>query len=98
MAAIAARPRFAWRFVHAPQWASIQATGEFEGADIDIRDGYVHMSPASEVRLTSHTYFAGTTDLWLLQIGASRVLGACVGAQEHTRCLLPVCCLCLLCL
>lgn len=66
----AARSRYAWRLVHAPEWQAIQDTGAFDGAAIDVRDGYLHMSPASEVRSTAQIYFAGTTDLVLLQIGA----------------------------
>jgi hypothetical protein len=67
---MAARSRYAWRLVHAPEWAAIQEHGVFEGSAIDVRDGYLHMSPASEVKRTATIYFAGVTDLWLLKIGA----------------------------
>lgn len=64
------RSRYAWRLVHAPEWAAIQEHGFFEGSAIDHRDGYLHMSPASEVKRSAIIYFAGVTDLWLLKIGA----------------------------
>ena len=63
------RPRYAWRLVHAPEWEAIQANGHFDGSAIDLRDNYLHMSPATEVPSTAQIYFAGTTDLWLLKIG-----------------------------
>ena len=63
-----ARSQFAWRLVHEAEWKNIQEKGEFDGSAIDIRDGYVHMSPSSEVKSTANIYFAGAQDLWLLRI------------------------------
>ena len=40
---------------------------------IDVRDGYIHLSIAEQVRETAAKYFAGTNRLVLLTITANRV-------------------------
>ena len=60
----------AWRLVHAPEWAGIQATGTYPGSALDVADGYLHMSPASQVRESAVRYFGGQADVVLLKIGA----------------------------
>ena len=52
------------------EWAEAEATGRFEGAPIDIRDGYIHLSTASQVRETAARHFAGQDDLVLVAIDA----------------------------
>jgi uncharacterized protein (DUF952 family) len=68
----AARPAVGFRLVKADEWAATQAAGAFAGSGIDIRDGYIHMSVASEVKTTARVYFGGQRDVVLLKIGARK--------------------------
>jgi len=40
----------------------------FRGAEVDVRDGYVHLSTAAQVAETLEKHFAGRTGLWLAAV------------------------------
>ena len=61
-------PSVAFRLVIQSEWEAIQRDGIYEGSAIDLRDGYLHMSPANEVRSTAERYFKDCKDLILLII------------------------------
>jgi uncharacterized protein (DUF952 family) len=60
----------AYRLVSAAEWADAQAAGSYAGSALDLKDGYMHLSPPGEVRGTLDKYFAGRQDMVLLKIGA----------------------------
>jgi uncharacterized protein (DUF952 family) len=49
-------------------WQSFEASGRFEGAPVDIADGYIHFSAASQVIETASKHFAGVDDLMLVAV------------------------------
>ena len=51
-----------------PLWAKAEAAGVFEGAPIDLADGYIHFSTADQVAETASKHFAGQADLLLIAI------------------------------
>jgi uncharacterized protein (DUF952 family) len=51
-------------------WRAAEARGVFEGAPIDLADGFIHLSAADQVRETARLYFAGQEDLVLVAIEA----------------------------
>src|SRR3712207_6360500 len=51
-------------------WRVAEKLGFFEGAPIDIQDGYLHFSMDKQVRETAAKHFAGRTDLLLIAIDA----------------------------
>lgn len=51
-------------------WREAEITGFFEGAPIDIHDGYLHFSTAQQVRETAARHFAGQSNLLLIAIAA----------------------------
>ncbi|QBK29431.1 DUF952 domain-containing protein [Roseitalea porphyridii] len=57
------------------EWADAEAAGRFDGAPIDIRDGYIHLSTAAQVRETAARHFAGQDGLVLIAVPAA-ALGA----------------------
>ena len=59
----AALPTTAYKILTADQWAQLQADGLFHGAPIDMADGYIHMSAATEVQGTLDKYFTGPDGL-----------------------------------
>jgi len=56
-------------------WREAEKAGFFEGAPIDVHDGYLHFSTAEQVRETAAKHFAGQDDLLLIVIEAES-LGA----------------------
>jgi uncharacterized protein (DUF952 family) len=47
-------------------WRSAQARGQFDGAPVDLADGYIHFSTAPQAQETADKHFAGQTDLLLV--------------------------------
>jgi uncharacterized protein (DUF952 family) len=52
------------------QWRLAEETGVFEGAPIDVADGYIHFSTAEQVAETLARHFAGQRDLLLVAVDA----------------------------
>ena len=52
-------------------WAAAKAEGEFAGAGIDIKDGYIHLSSADQVVQTVQKHFAGQNNLLLLSVATA---------------------------
>ncbi|MEO1746033.1 MAG: DUF952 domain-containing protein [Pseudomonadota bacterium] len=50
------------------QWADAQSEGVFNGAPVDLADGFIHFSTAAQVRETAAKHFAGQADLLLLSV------------------------------
>jgi uncharacterized protein (DUF952 family) len=60
-----------YKIVTREAWRKAQAAGIFEGAAIDMTDGYIHMSDATQVEETVRRHFAGQTDLVLVAFDPS---------------------------
>jgi uncharacterized protein (DUF952 family) len=56
-------------------WDAARRIGWFEGATIDLRDGYIHLSTAAQAPETARLHFAGQVGLVLLRLDAA-ALGA----------------------
>lgn len=52
-------------------WRSAEAAGVFEGAEIDLADGFIHFSTAAQVAETLALHFAGAHDLVLVAADAA---------------------------
>jgi len=44
-------------------WESATANGQFDGAPVDLADGYIHLSATDQLAETLRRHFAGQTDL-----------------------------------
>lgn len=51
-------------------WEAARAAGVFEGAPVDIADGFIHFSAADQVAVTATKHFAGQSDLVLVAVSA----------------------------
>ncbi|MDE1159786.1 MAG: DUF952 domain-containing protein [Neorhizobium sp.] len=49
-------------------WRQAKEKGVFEGAEIDLRDGYIHFSTAAQARETARLHFAGQAGLILVAV------------------------------
>ncbi|MBL1438067.1 MAG: DUF952 domain-containing protein [Rhodobacteraceae bacterium] len=61
-----------YKIFRADEWRSLQTEGETLGAPIDLADGYVHFSTASQAAETAAKYFAGVGGLMLLAVDADK--------------------------
>jgi uncharacterized protein (DUF952 family) len=62
-----------YKIFRAPEWAALQAQGETAGAPVDLADGYVHFSTATQAAETAAKHFAAEADLVLLALEADRL-------------------------
>jgi uncharacterized protein (DUF952 family) len=54
-------------------WAAAKKEGLFCGAQIDIKDGYIHLSSAEQLAETVAKHFAGQDDLLLVSVSVAAV-------------------------
>ncbi|WP_193177241.1 DUF952 domain-containing protein [Oricola nitratireducens] len=69
--------RIIYKIAPRAQWADAEAAGVFEGAPIDLADGFIHFSTAAQAKETAAKHFAGQTDLKLIAVDTAK-LGAAV--------------------
>jgi uncharacterized protein (DUF952 family) len=54
-------------------WRAAEKAGVFNGASIDLCDGYIHFSTAEQVRETATKHFTNQTDLLLVAVDAGKL-------------------------
>lgn len=59
-----------YKILTAEQWATLDDTGRFDGAPIDLADGYIHTSTAEQAQETAQKHFAGQTGLMVAALEA----------------------------
>lgn len=64
-----------YKILPAALWRAAEAEGRFDGAPVDLADGFIHFSTAAQVRETAARHFAGVADLVLVTVEAEH-LGA----------------------
>lgn len=62
-----------YKILPASVWEEALAKGRFDGAGVDLRDGYIHFSTASQAAETARLYFRGHADLLVLEVEADRL-------------------------
>ena len=65
--------RFIYKVCDSGLWEDAKQAGKFIGAEIDLQDGYIHFSTASQLRDTLSRHFAGRDNLVLLKIETSQL-------------------------
>ncbi len=61
-----------YKIVPASLWQSARQKGSFEGAPVDLADGFIHFSTAAQAKETAEKHFSGQADLLLVAVdGAS---------------------------
>ncbi len=55
-----------YKILPAATWHAAESHGEFSGAGIDLKDGFIHLSSAAQVQKTIDLYFASVPDLLLV--------------------------------
>lgn len=58
----------AYKLVDRSEWTSALAAGAYAGSAVDLADGYIHMSTASQLAETARRHYAGKSDLVLVEV------------------------------
>jgi uncharacterized protein (DUF952 family) len=72
-----------YKILRPAEWAAAQKTGTFAGSSHDLRDGFIHLSAAHQVRAVCDRHFVGESDLLLLVIEAARLGPALKWEPSH---------------
>jgi uncharacterized protein (DUF952 family) len=56
-------------------WREAEAAGRFDGAPVDLADGFIHFSTGAQLRDTARRHFAGQADLLLVAVDAAALAG-----------------------
>lgn len=59
-----------YKIVPQDLWRTAEALGRFDGAPIDLSDGFIHFSDKGTVKETAAKHFAGQSNLLLVAIEA----------------------------
>ena len=62
-----------YKIVPAALWREAERAGTFDGAPIDLADGFIHFSAADQLVETAAKHFAGQRDLVLLAVDPARL-------------------------
>lgn len=54
-----------------PLWREAVEKGSFSGSPVDVKDGFIHFSTATQARDTAAKHFAGAADLVLVAVSTS---------------------------
>ena len=57
-----------YKIISKELWQDAETTGLFKGAPVDIADGFIHFSTATQVQETARRHFKGQNDLLLLTL------------------------------
>lgn len=63
--------RFIYKICPGALWREAEAAGRFDGAAIDLTDGYIHFSTAAQAVETAARHFAGQDGLVLVAVEAA---------------------------
>ena len=67
------RDKYIYKALTPEQWAGFQTKAVFTGSPVDLADGYIHLSCASELKATLDKWYADQAQVILLQVEASAV-------------------------
>ena len=62
--------RMIYKICPASAWREAERQGVFKGSPVDVSDGFIHFSAASQVEETARKHFAGQAGLFLIAVDA----------------------------
>ena len=67
-----------YKIVPASLWQEAKTSGQFSGSPVDLKDGFIHFSTASQAPETAARHFTGQDDLRLVAVDTERLGAALV--------------------
>jgi len=67
------RDTYIYKVLTLDQWKTFQSADFFTGSPIDIEDGYIHLSRASQLKATLDKWYADYTEVALLKVEAAKI-------------------------
>lgn len=61
-------PNIVYKIVPTSLWQDARKTGVFQGAPVDLKDGFIHFSTAEQARETARLHFANLEGLLLVAV------------------------------
>lgn len=61
-------PGLVWKIAPRALWEEAERRGRFDGAPVDLADGFIHFSTGAQLRETAAKHFAGQDDLLLIAV------------------------------
>ncbi len=62
-----------YKIVPAALWREAEIDGVFHGAPVDLADGFIHFSTATQLAETASKHFGGQSDLLLVRVDSERL-------------------------
>ena len=76
-----------YKIAPAALWRKAQDRGRFDGAPVDIEDGFIHFSTAQQAEETALKHFSGRADLVLIAVDSRSSAKACATSHlARARC------------
>jgi uncharacterized protein (DUF952 family) len=60
--------RYVYKICPRAEWEAAIALGVYRGSEVDLQDGFIHLSTATQVDETLRRHFAGQTELLLISV------------------------------
>ncbi len=65
--------KYIFKVCDADEWAAAQCSGAYEGAPVDLQDGFIHCSTAEQLAETAAKHFARKDNIILAAIDCSEL-------------------------
>lgn len=79
----------AYKIIDAAEWREALAEGVYAGSEVDLADGYIHMSTADQLTETARKHYAGRENLMLLTVDLTALGDALVWEPSRGGSLFP---------
>ena len=67
--------RILYKILSGTEWRAAKARGQFKGSAVDLKDGFIHLSTAQQMRETAARHFAGQDALVLVGFPEDKLPG-----------------------
>lgn len=78
-----------YKILRQNEWMELKSRGSTSGAPIDVQDGYIHFSTASQVAETTEKYFKGLEDLFIAAVDDSKISDELIWEPARNNQLFP---------
>ena len=78
-----------YKILRQNEWMDLKSRGSTSGAPIDIQDGYIHFSTASQVAETTEKYFKGLDNLFIAAVDDSKIGNGLIWEAARNNQLFP---------